>query len=258
MMTIDGSLLISGGKGSYEDPYTFGDVKSGRAGELLNSRFTGEYVSVKPRLGRMAWRDVGAFMLSKEDKYSRPASIITASERIVGKHIPRLLMLFGLVSSQAKYEDWLSDQMNIPGEILFDEDKADSLRAAMDRIEQAASLVYSTVNSISNAIEHTKDGKKKQSESAKEAETLFFAQMHTALFADYFPALSKADTTSADWECEPNDIINGCIEKAAGQTTAEFAKKLGNTAKSLEAQIEKLKYFSVSIKRLLYDRKVDD
>ena len=219
---------------------------------------SGEYVSVKPRLGRMAWRDVGAFMLSKEDKYSRPASIITASERIVGKHIPRLLMLFGLVSSQAKYEDWLSDQMNIPGEILFDEDKADSLRAAMDRIEQAASLVYSTVNSISNAIEHTKDGKKKQSESAKEAETLFFAQMHTALFADYFPALSKADTTSADWECEPNDIINGCIEKAAGQTTAEFAKKLGNTAKSLEAQIEKLRYFSVSIKRLLYDRKVDD
>lgn len=217
----------------------------------------GEYISVKPKLGRMPWRDVGSFMLSKEDKLSRPAKIITASERIVGKHTSRLIMLYGLVTNQAKYEDWMSDHMNVPGDLLFDEDKADSIRAAINRAERAAVLVYSTVNGASNATEHTKDGKKKQSEAAKEAETVFFAEMHTALFAEYFPVLAEADTMAADWENGPNNVANALIEKTARQTTEDFVKKLGTTAKCLEVQTEMLRFFRNELKRILYGRKVD-
>lgn len=241
----------------------------------------GEYVSVKPRLGRMAWRDVGAFALSNADNMSRPATIITASEGIIEKHIPRLIMLFGLVSSQAKYEDWLYDEINIPGDILLDEDKADALRMTMERIEQTAALVYTTVNSVSYAMEHKEDskkkqsepakeaekaffcemlivdGKKKQSEAAREAEEAFFSEMHTALFAEYFPVLAKANTSSADWMRTTNEVINNCIKKTAWQTTYEFVKKIGSTAKYLEAQTIILRYFRTKLSTILYGRKAD-
>ncbi|MBR5714471.1 MAG: type I-E CRISPR-associated protein Cse1/CasA [Clostridia bacterium] len=217
---------------------------------------SGEYVSIKPRLSRMAWRDVGSFMISKEDKFSRPAKIISASETIVGKHVPRLIMLFGLVSSKAKYEDWLFDQMNIPGELLFDEVKAGFLRATMNDIEQAAALVYHTVNSAANAMEHTKDGRKKEKEAAKEAETVFFAEMHTALFAEYFPVLAEADKTAAEWERKPVEVINGCIQRAAKHVVEDYVKKLGDTAKCIEVQTNTLRFFRAQLFKILNGRKV--
>ena len=167
-------------------------------------------------------------------------------------------MLFGValkVKGQAKYTDWLFDSMNIPGDILFEEDKADSLRMALERIEQTAALVFSTVNGVSNAAESTKDGKKKRSEAANEAEEVFFAEMHTAVFSEYFHALAEADTSSSDWEQKTNEVINGCIEEAASKTVGEFAKKLGSTAKFLEAQAKMLRFFRIELNRILYGRK---
>ena len=46
MMTIKGDILIQGGSGSLEDPYTIGDVKKARGGTHVNERFTGEYLSI--------------------------------------------------------------------------------------------------------------------------------------------------------------------------------------------------------------------
>ena len=46
MFTIKGSSLITGGDGSMENPYVFGDVKKAKGGTKVNERFTGEYVSL--------------------------------------------------------------------------------------------------------------------------------------------------------------------------------------------------------------------
>ena len=46
MMTIKGDTLITGGDGSLENPYVFGDVKRAKGGSLLNQRYTGEYISI--------------------------------------------------------------------------------------------------------------------------------------------------------------------------------------------------------------------
>ena len=46
MMTIKGDTLITGGDGSEEEPYVFGDVKKAKGGSLLNRRYTGEYISI--------------------------------------------------------------------------------------------------------------------------------------------------------------------------------------------------------------------
>jgi len=217
----------------------------------------GEYVTVKPQIGRMPWRDVGTYALSKES-VSRPAKIITQSDKIINKSVPRVIMLFGLVSSQAKNEDWISDRLTVPGDILLDEEKADSLRAAMNKVEQAASLVYGTVKDIANAAEHTKDGKKKLSEAANEAQSAFFARMHTSVFADYMPVLAEADTEYPDWQEAPDAVIAEAVKLAARLSMDEFAKKLGSTAKYLEMQTMKLRFFNSSLNKLLSERKVDN
>ena len=46
MFTIKGNSLISGGTGTIDDPYVFGDSKKAKGGTLLNERYTGEYVSI--------------------------------------------------------------------------------------------------------------------------------------------------------------------------------------------------------------------
>ena len=53
MMTVKGDLLITGGKGLIDDPYVFGDVKPGKGGELINTRYTGEYISIGGEIYRI-------------------------------------------------------------------------------------------------------------------------------------------------------------------------------------------------------------
>ena len=53
MMTIKGSSLITGGSGTKKDPYVFGDVKKAKGGTKVNSRYTGEYVSLDGEVYRI-------------------------------------------------------------------------------------------------------------------------------------------------------------------------------------------------------------
>lgn len=218
-----------------------------------------DYYPLVPIPNKMIWRDVGAFTFSNDDEYSRPASIIKSSANIIKENTPRIIMLFGIALNKpgkAKFVEWMSDQIRIPGELLFDEEKAGFLRATMNDIEQAAALVYHTVNSAANAMEHTKDGRKKEKEAAKEAETVFFAEMHTALFAEYFPVLAEADKTAAEWERKPVEVINGCIQRAAKHVVEDYVKKLGDTAKCIEVQTNTLRFFRAQLFKILNGRKV--
>lgn len=56
VITIKGSTLIKSGSGTYNDPYTFGETKTGKADELINSRYSGEYITY----GGILWRIVEA------------------------------------------------------------------------------------------------------------------------------------------------------------------------------------------------------
>ena len=230
--------------GSWMDPYVT---------YTLNK--TGDYITIKPKPGRMPWRDVGAFALSADNGFSKPASIIGQSDNLLGRDKLRIIMLFGLASAQAKNEDWFQDSLCVPGEILFDVEKAESLRSAVRRVESIARLVFATVNAISNAVERTKDGKKKESTAADEAQTRFFSEMHSAVFTDYMPVLAKADDEQSDWEKEPDRIINDCAEKAAREIVTEYAGKLGSTARCIEVQTEQLRYFRMNLYKTFEERR---
>lgn len=211
----------------------------------------GDYVTVKPRLGRMPWRDVAAFAFSKNDRFSRPARILSASKNILDENTPRIIDMYGLVSSNAKYEDWITDSLSVPNEVLFDEYKAESLRASMRKVEDTASLVFRTVNAIANAVERTKDGKKKQTESASEAQAFFFAEMHRYIFADYLPELAAADFSTEEGADIPNDVLANAISICAKRVIKEYAQKLGNTARCLEVQTNQIRDFNRSLSTII-------
>lgn len=46
MFTIKGDALITGGIGTVDDPYVFGDTKKAKGGSKVNKRFTGEYLTI--------------------------------------------------------------------------------------------------------------------------------------------------------------------------------------------------------------------
>lgn len=54
VLTIKGSTLIESGSGKENDPYTFGETKTGKADELISSRYPGEYITY----GGILWRIV--------------------------------------------------------------------------------------------------------------------------------------------------------------------------------------------------------
>ena len=53
MMTISGDALIMGGDGNLTNPYLFGDVEKAKGGQLLNERYTGEYITIGGTLYRI-------------------------------------------------------------------------------------------------------------------------------------------------------------------------------------------------------------
>lgn len=230
--------------GRWRDPHVSYTVNS-----------SGDFVSLKPKLGRMPWRDVGNYLFSKEDAESRPAEIIRCSSNIIEEETARILRVFGLTASQAKYEEWVCDTLSVPGEILLDEYRSEVLRGGMDKIEEAAKCVYSAVNAIRNAQERTKDGKNRQTETAGEAQAIFFSQMHGVVFGGYMHALAKADAGEPDWEKLPDAILTDAIKTAARQIVRDFANKLGNNARSLEVQVKELALFERKLNKMLNERK---
>ena len=53
MMTISGESLIISGDGTVDNPYTFGDTERAKGGDLVNTRFVGEYLSIDGSLYRI-------------------------------------------------------------------------------------------------------------------------------------------------------------------------------------------------------------
>lgn len=53
VITIKGDTLIQSGSGTKEDPYLFGETKHGKADELINTRYPGEYISYAGLLWRI-------------------------------------------------------------------------------------------------------------------------------------------------------------------------------------------------------------
>ena len=82
MMTIKGNTLITGGDGTKNNPYVFGDVKKAKGGSELNKRYTGEYISLDGRIYRIIKTEndgttkvISDFTLKKEVFAAQPNEV---------------------------------------------------------------------------------------------------------------------------------------------------------------------------------------
>ena len=73
MIIIKGKIVIKGGDGTLDNPYSLGDVPKAKGGQLLNTRYTGEYIED----GGVVWRIIGA----QEDGTTKVISSGTLSDK---------------------------------------------------------------------------------------------------------------------------------------------------------------------------------
>lgn len=53
VLTVKGNTLVKKGDGTYENPYSFGETKSGKIDEKINTRYSGEYLEYAGNLWRI-------------------------------------------------------------------------------------------------------------------------------------------------------------------------------------------------------------
>lgn len=67
-LVVKGSSLITGGDGTHDNPYVFGETKKAKGGSLLNTRYSGEYVDIDGVLWRIIEvSDDGTIKVISED-----------------------------------------------------------------------------------------------------------------------------------------------------------------------------------------------
>lgn len=218
-----------------------------------------------PKLGRMPWRDIGAFLLFKNDGNSIGSSaIIECSSNIISDNEQRTIMLFGIAvpSGKAKYLSWMKDSLDVPGEVLLDDSKSEALHDGIEKIEKAAESLSIVVDNMLKMENHDKrdeggkrtkqTGKRKLNGIAHEAEAEFFMEMHRVVFYEYMDALKKADTLESVWENNPKAILTRAIRSSALRIATDFAMEIGRTARNLKTQAKLLDRFKRDIDRILY------
>ncbi len=196
----------------------------------------GNPYTLKPRIGRAPWRDVGVLIMSKNSSSSIPASVIRQSESFPAKGKVRTMQLFGLATNNAKYEGWVSDKLSVQESIVFDFDKSDVLRNDIFFVESVSAEVRRAIQKVNYASARTGDGKKRQSHIAEEAEAEYLSRMHSYIFADYMRELSKADTTQHGWDDSLRAHLTGEAISCARSIAPEYAGRFGTTARDLEEQ----------------------
>lgn len=213
----------------------------------------GEPYSLKPRMERAPWLDIGVFSLSSENAASIPATVIRQSEPFLGD-APRRLHLFGLATNKAAYEDWIDDRLSVPGNILMDFDKAGRLRMDVGYIESTASLMRRTLTEVGNAHERSKDGKKKLNGIAAEAVTEFFASMHAYLFSQYMALLASRNSCEPLWEWPVIESSTQAVVSSARSILTVYAARFGSGAKELQIQTDSIGKFHYLLNKSAKER----
>ncbi len=135
--------------------------------------------TVKPRIERALWRDIGALTLSQAGK--PPLVIETANEILDNAPIKLQLFLAGLVTDQASYQDTVADDtLSIPLDIVSTPAWGERLRRDMEFIERSAGLLRRALARLSDDV-------------AAQTQALFFQRAHDYVFGDYFSALREVD-----------------------------------------------------------------
>jgi CRISPR system Cascade subunit CasA len=216
-----------------------------------------EYYSLKPQIDRAFWRDLGTVAVSLDDEAGVAPSVLRQVEEITEVEETNIvdLLMYGLITNQAQYVDWIEDRLRVPIRILKVPELGGYLRKDVDRIEKAASIVYDAVYYMTPKKEEKgrqKKGNQKKDEFARQARAKFFDEIHTYLFEKgYLEKLSQVDTSKVDWSRDFLGDLRARIENVASPILKEAVSALGLSSRSMETSMKALKIAHSRLNRLM-------
>ena len=209
----------------------------------------GNKYSLKPKLGRQPWRDVGAYSISKSDEKTLPA-VVLGQARMITNRDRRNLNIYGVITNQAKYIELVSERLTVPSEILDDIEKADRLRMDLEFIEEVGSLLRFTVKQLVNVSERTKDNKNRESHLIDEAVAGYYADAQDYFFKDYVSALRDSDCSQKSWSENIIKALHTKIKNLARSIINTIEKSMVLSAREIQSEILVISGFKTKLNAL--------
>lgn len=182
---------------------------------------SGELTSVKPQAGRAFWRDLGALAASRNSRYGKQPLVVANAPQDRSTY---RLCAVGLVTSNAALIDLAEEEMNLPRNVLEDEDRGDVLREDLAFFEDCA-------QALRYAAKGLQDGA-----LVPILLNTFFALTHEYVYGEYLEALGN---------CDSDESFMALREKVHERalrmllTALDREKlRLGNDGRMLKAQAE--------------------
>lgn len=205
--------------------------------------------SVKPEVGRVLWRDIGAVTAARVSNPSHRQPLILANRGDVEgtEDSSANVSMMGLLTDNAKYISLFYDTFDVPVVFLSEPELGEFLCSEIETIEKIAEI-------ISNERGYKKLGKETYSQLQSE----FFAAMYLVLFSDYIPYLAALDREKENWAVGAMARLNENIKVVMKNIKISADARFGGGARNLRDMVAAGNSFYRECMKELKKRSGDD
>ncbi len=210
----------------------------------------GTFGTVKPELGRSAWRDAGSLLFDHDSRQVRqPPAIRCINNLFEEDELPIWIPIraAGLVTNQAAYTGWCESELSIPRSFLYDQNKADMFREDIHLIELTQSQIYSGVQRFFDKPRKTSVSG--EHETATQCQQHFLKSAHDLLFGDML-----TDICGGSSEKDHNQRFCESVKGLIRNTLKQILYTAGNDRESLMRQIEAEKWIWFNFNKTVKER----
>lgn len=188
--------------------------------------------SLKPRLGRESWRNIGAIFSKEEES----PDVVKQFIHIYGNKknlVP--VVSYGLVTNKALYESWMRDDLALDMDIARDADKLSILKDCLK-------LTENTVKDLRRQLKRVLSSEKaKPQELIEQAVGQYYARCRQHFFSELCVELSHADIYQSGVADGITKRWKDVLKRTAYREFDNCADRLGLSARYLLSQAKALK-----------------
>ena len=198
-----------------------------------------EWISLKPRTGRELWRDLGTILSDSARKNVIPPLVIQQFYKITDNDSSfTRIREVGVVTNQAKYEEWVEDELSLPGIFFDNDDMAEILRNDILAVEDIlGKFIWIIDKTFAGRKEKYTDALSEQSRSN------YLRIMHEEVFGFSVPDLfMNKDDLSEEMFITHNKKFDMKIKEALLTTIREVINTSGSSSKMMMEQMSIQRY----------------
>lgn len=188
----------------------------------------GDYVSIKPEMGRALWRDAGALTLDVDARYGRQPTVIRCLENVLNIDEKWVCVrTMGLVTNNGSLLEWVESELSIPACLLKQAEAADLFRMDINGIEQMYRVLY---RAVANHLTET---------AAVQAGSVFLGLGHELLFGELLEKINGmscegiTESVIEEYLSEYEKLIRQLIR----QVIETVVRRTGDSAREMRKQI---------------------